>query len=207
MITSAILSAWRASHTTPRMPRLAVEPSAAMRDLSVFRPVLAGEAAAIPLPDSSVDAVWISTVIHHVPDLAAAAAELRRVLRPGAVVLIRSAFAGRPEGITQFRYFTEAVRVLDTYPSVADIEQAFTGFRTVKLSKVPQHTASSLQEIVATLRREAHTPLQLITDEEYAAGLERLRTAAETATGPVIDHLDLLVMRTDPAGSHPPAAG
>lgn len=71
----------------PGVEVVAVEPSAAMRELSVFQqPILAGHAAAIPLADSSVDAVWISTVIHHVPDLIAAAAELRRVLRPGGVV-------------------------------------------------------------------------------------------------------------------------
>jgi hypothetical protein len=39
------------------------------------------------------------------------------------------------------------------------------------------------------LRRAAHTPLQLITDDEYAAGLARLRRAAEVEFGPVIDVL------------------
>ncbi len=44
------------------------------------------------------------------------------------------------------------------------------------------------------LRREAHTPLQLITDDEYAAGVARLHKAARTETGPVVDALDLLVL-------------
>jgi hypothetical protein len=35
----------------------------------------------------------------------------------------------------------------------------------------------------------------LITDEEYADGLARLRAAAGGASGPVVDHLDLLVLR------------
>jgi hypothetical protein len=34
-----------------------------------------------------------------------------------------------------------------------------------------------------------------ITDEEYAAGLARLRAAAECSSGPVVDTLDLLVLR------------
>jgi ubiquinone/menaquinone biosynthesis C-methylase UbiE len=74
---------------------IAVEPSAAMRARSVYPMTLAGDATAVPLPEAHVDGAWISTVIHHVPDLVAAAVELRRVLRPGAPVLIRSAFAGR----------------------------------------------------------------------------------------------------------------
>jgi SAM-dependent methyltransferase len=176
---------------------IAVEPSDAMRARCGFPGVLAGDAASIPLPDGSVDAVWLSTVIHHVPDLVEAAGEVRRVVRSGGTVLIRSAFAGRHEAITLFRYFPEAIRVLDSYPSVADVEAAFAvhGFGTVALEQVPQLTAPSLAHAAAGLRREAHTPLVLITDDEYAAGLARLHQAAAANTGPVVDALDLLVLR------------
>jgi hypothetical protein len=37
--------------------------------------------------------------------------------------------------------------------------------------------------------------LKLISDVAYAAGLARMRAAAETETGPVVDSLDLLVLR------------
>jgi SAM-dependent methyltransferase len=180
----------------PGIEVVAVEPSAAMRERSGHRPLLAGDAAAIPLRDDSVDAVWMSTVIHHVPDLRVAAGELRRVSRPGAPLLIRSAFAGRHEGITLFRWFPEAVRVLDTYPSVEQVEAAFAsvGFTTAGLEQVPQVTAASLRHAAASLRRAAHTPLQLITDDAYRAGLRRLHDAARVETGPVIDRLDLLVL-------------
>jgi SAM-dependent methyltransferase len=176
---------------------IAVEPAAAMRDRCRYSPVLAGDASNVPLPDDSVDAAWLSTVIHHVPDLTAAARELRRVVRPGGPILIRSAFAGRHEAITLFRFFPAAIRVLDTYPSVDDVAAAFTtaGFTAVALEPIPQTTSPSLRESAATLRREAHTPLQLITDEEYAQGLARLHRAARSESGPVIDALDLLVLR------------
>jgi SAM-dependent methyltransferase len=98
---------------------VAVEPSQAMRARSSHLHVLPGDAGAIPLGDAAVDAAWLSTMIHHVPDLTAAAQELRRVVRPGGLVLIRSAFAGRHESIMLFRFFPEAIRVLDAYPSVA----------------------------------------------------------------------------------------
>lgn len=191
---SRAFSAW-----FPSIDVTAVEPSSAMRERSVYRPVAAGDAANIPMPDASVDAAWISTVIHHIPDLSAAARELRRVLRPAALVLIRSAFAGGHEAITLFRYFPEAIRVLDTYPSVRQVEAIFAdeGFTTLSLQQVPQVTAVSLHQAAAALRREAHTLLQLITDEEYAAGVERLRRAALTESGPVIDALDLLVLRRE----------
>jgi SAM-dependent methyltransferase len=176
---------------------IAVEPAEAMRARCQYPHVLPGDAANIPLDDRSVDAAWLSTVIHHVPDLTAAARELRRVVRPGGPVLIRSAFAGRHHAITLFRFFPEAIRILDSYPSVPDVEAAFAanGFSTVAFEQVPQVTAPSLREAAAKLRREAHTPLQLIMDDEYAAGLARLRQAAETESGAVIDALDLLVLR------------
>jgi hypothetical protein len=86
---------------------------------------------------------------------------------------------------------------LNTYPSVDDVEAGFatSGFTTISLEQVPQVTAPSLRDVAANLRREAHTPLQLITDDEYAAGLARLHRAARTERGPVIDALDLLVLR------------
>lgn len=174
---------------------IAVEPSPAMRSRSRHPHTLPGHAAAIPLGDDTVDAAWLSTVVHHLPDLLAAATELRRVVRPGGPVLIRSAFAGRHDGITLCRFFPETVDVLDTYPAVADVEAAFTaaGFTLTACERVPQISAASLPEAAASLRREAHTPLQLISDDAYAAGLARLRGA--TDPGPVVDVLDLLVLR------------
>ncbi|MFC5003909.1 class I SAM-dependent methyltransferase [Dactylosporangium cerinum] len=174
---------------------LAVEPSAAMRARSVYLPVVAGDAGHVPVGDGVVDGVWISTVIHHVPDLAAAARELRRVVRPGAPVLIRSVFAGRHDGLALVRFFPEAAEVLDTYPSVAAVEAAFAaaGFSTVALERVPQITAGSVAEAAAMLCRDAHTPLKLISDEAYDAGLVRLREATEP--GPVVDTMDLLVLQ------------
>ena len=44
---------------------------------------LAGDAQALPLPDASVDAAMLVSMLHHVEDPAAALAEARRILRPG----------------------------------------------------------------------------------------------------------------------------
>ncbi|XVV17438.1 class I SAM-dependent methyltransferase [Actinoplanes sp. CA-131856] len=185
--TTAFHTWWPGTHIT------AVEPSPAMRDRALV-PTQPGHAADIPLPDTSADAVWISTVIHHIPDLPAAAREIHRVLKPGGAVLIRTVFPGRHHGITLFEHFPEAAATLEHYPSITAIQNAFTGFTTTALQPVQQQTATSLTEAVNNLRREAHTPLQLITDQAYASGLTRMREAATTTPGPVIDTLDLLVL-------------
>jgi ubiquinone/menaquinone biosynthesis C-methylase UbiE len=50
------------------------------------------EAAELPFEDGSFDLVFGHAILHHLPDLAAAFREFRRVLRPGGVV----AFCGEP---------------------------------------------------------------------------------------------------------------
>ena len=61
---------------------VAVEPSAAMRERIPRSPAIdprQGDATALPLADASADAAWLSLVIHHIPDLEAAAREIQRV--------------------------------------------------------------------------------------------------------------------------------
>lgn len=47
-----------------------------------------GELDALPLADGEIDAAFANLVWHHLPDFAAAAAEVFRVLRPGGTVVV-----------------------------------------------------------------------------------------------------------------------
>ena len=186
---------------------VAIEPSAAMRAQIPRRPgiqVLNGDAEALPLPDASADAAWLSTVIHHIPDLQAAAHEIRRVLRPGAPVLIRQAFPGRTDRIELVRWFPETARTIDTFPTVEQACQAFAaaGFRRDGLEQVPQTNTTSLAEFLgqADTFRHADTTMRGLTEEEFLHGKDRLRRAVqhaeEAATPePRTSWLDLLVLR------------
>jgi ubiquinone/menaquinone biosynthesis C-methylase UbiE len=187
---------------------LAVEPSAAMRAQIPRWPgiqVLEGDASALPLPDGSVDGAWLSLVIHHIPDLEAAGREIRRVLRPGAPVLIRQGFPGRADTAHTFpwEFFPETARTSDTYPSVEQTCQAFAaaGFRRDALEQVPE-TLTSLAGFLAqadTFRR-ADTNMRGLTEEEFLRGKQRLRRAVQHAertarTETRTNWLDLLVLR------------
>jgi ubiquinone/menaquinone biosynthesis C-methylase UbiE len=191
---------------------LAVEPSAAMRDRIARSPaveVFEGDACALPLPDDSADAAWLSLVIHHIPDLELAACEIRRVLRPGAPVLIRQGFPDRyePTGslkhdrIEIMRWFPETVRVANTFPSLVETCDAFAaaGFHQEALEQVRETYETSLADFllqVDTLRH-ADTTLRSLTDDEFLRGKERLRRAVETASPePRSNWLDLLVLRS-----------
>jgi SAM-dependent methyltransferase len=186
---------------------LAVEPSAAMRAQIPRTPaiqVLEGDASALPLPDESADAAWLSLVIHHVPDLRIAAHEIRRVLRPGAPVLIRQGFPGRLDGVELVRWFPETARAVDTYPSVAETCEAFAaaGFRQDALEQIRETYPTSLADFLGQVDtfRDADTTMRNLTEDEFLRGKERLRRAARHADDtanpePRSSWLDLLVLR------------
>jgi SAM-dependent methyltransferase len=186
---------------------VAVEPSAAMRGRISRTPgirPLEGDVTALPLPDASADAAWLSLVIHHVANLEAAAHEIRRVLRPGAPVLIRQGFPGRLDGVELVRWFPETARAVDGYPSVAATCIAFAaaGFRRQALEPVRETYPASLGELLGQVDtlRVADTTIRGLTEEEFLRGKERLCGAvgqAETAEHPETrsNRLDLLVLR------------
>jgi ubiquinone/menaquinone biosynthesis C-methylase UbiE len=187
---------------------LAVEPSAAMRAHIPRRSgiqVLEGDASALPLPDGSADGVWLSLVLHHIPDLEAAAREFRRVLRPGAPVLIRHGFPGRTDGIETVRWFPETARSVDSTPSVEQVCQVFgtAGFSRDALEQVLETYSASLAEYLAQadVFRRADTGIRHLSEDEFLRGKERIRRAVHEAEQsaarpePRTNWLDLLVLR------------
>jgi ubiquinone/menaquinone biosynthesis C-methylase UbiE len=183
---------------------VAVEPSAAMRERIPRSPAIGarpGDAKALPLADGSADAAWLSLVIHHIPDLEAAAREIHRVLRPQAPVLIRQGFPGRLAGVELVRWFPETARVVGVYPSVADTCDAFAaaGFRREALEPVRETYSTSLSDLLGQLDtlRDADTTMRSLTDDQFLRGKERVRRAVHDATDtePRSNWLDLLVLR------------
>lgn len=208
-VFAAAFSEWFDIHV------VAVEPSAAMRSRIpriAAVDVRDGDACALPLAEETADGAWLSLVIHHITDLAAAAREIRRVLRPGAPVLIRQGFPDRYEpfgplkqdGIEMIRWFPETARTANTFPTLQETCEAFAaaGFRREALEQVRDIRTGSLSELLAaaeTLRR-ADTTMRALGDDEFLRGKERLRLAVLQAedTGeaePRSNWLDLLVLR------------
>jgi len=183
---------------------VAVEPSDAMRariPRTASIQVLEGDAMALPLPDDSADAAWLSLVIHHIPDLNAAAQEIRRVLRPGAPVLMRQGFSDTlDERIEIVRWFPETARLAGTFPSLDDTRNAFAdaGFRQEAREQVRETYAGTLADFLrdADTFRDADSTMRSLSDEEFARGKERIRRAVEAGNAePRSNVLDLLVLR------------
>jgi ubiquinone/menaquinone biosynthesis C-methylase UbiE len=64
---------------------------ARMRSLMPEIEAVVADAQALPFADDSIDFIYSSQVIEHVPDDAAMAREIRRVLKPGGLAVIGSA--------------------------------------------------------------------------------------------------------------------
>lgn len=174
--------------------------------------VLQGDAGALPLPDNSADAAWLSLVLQHIPDLEAGAREIRRVVRPGGPVLIRQGFPDRYEpigplkrdGIDLVRWFPETFRAVASYPSLADTCSAFeaAGFREEALDQVPETYSAGLTDFLGQLDtfRRGDTTMRTLTDEEFLRGRRRLRRAVQrdedaAEREPRTNWLDLLTLR------------
>jgi SAM-dependent methyltransferase len=78
--TGVYLRAVRAARPDLRVVGLDLSPG--------MRPDVVADAAALPLPDGGLGAALALHMLYHVPDVAAAVAELRRVVSPDGVVVV-----------------------------------------------------------------------------------------------------------------------
>lgn len=88
-----------------------VEPADRMRAAAPAAPgvtYLKGSAEAIPLPEASVDVVLMFLTFHHWTDPVQGLREVRRVLRPGGVALLRTQFADLMPDLFWYEYFPSA---------------------------------------------------------------------------------------------------
>lgn len=95
-------------------------------DLSAgMGPEVVGDVQGLPLADGSVDAALAMHMLYHVPDIAAAASELRRVVRPGGVLLASTNAADDKAEVGEL--WASAVEDLTgTRPAARDDDGRFT---------------------------------------------------------------------------------
>jgi ubiquinone/menaquinone biosynthesis C-methylase UbiE len=158
-----------------------------------------GTAEALPLADESVGAAWLSTVIHQFPDLGTAARELRRVLEPGGLVLVRSGYPGRQDEIELFHLFPGALQVAERWPRLGRVITAFedAGFSFVDIERVHEPTFDTYEEMLELLpaMRRSDSALVDLDEEQWEKGLAAIQRAIAAGERPRPLGIDLLVMR------------
>ncbi|GAB3651346.1 class I SAM-dependent methyltransferase [Glycomyces tarimensis] len=180
-----------------------VEPATRMREIArreAAHPRVTyteGSAADVPMDDGAADLALMFLVWHHVPDKPAAAAELARVLRPGARLLMATTLSDRLKDLLLYRYFPRTVEIdSHLFPTRAETAALFAdaGFEESGLIEVHHRSANSLADYVERQRMRALSVYEHLSDEEYEAGLAAMEAdaAAETEPRPVEAECDLL---------------
>jgi ubiquinone/menaquinone biosynthesis C-methylase UbiE len=154
----------------------------------------------LPLPDDSVDLVFMSMVFHHLREPERVTRECHRVLRPGGTVCLR---AGTREQALTYPYvpfFARSGALLEEMLQPrAEIVSAFVhaGLEPVHHELVASEVASNWRQAADKLAHRADSILARLSDEEFHAGLERVRrhAAGRPEAEPVIEHVDFFVFR------------
>jgi ubiquinone/menaquinone biosynthesis C-methylase UbiE len=158
-----------------------------------------GRAESIPLPDNSVDLIFMSMIFHHLKDSALAARECRRVLRDGGKVFVRTGTRERISTYPYFDFFPASRPILEeVLPTTAFVREIFeaNGFSTISVELVTQEIAPSYAAYAEKLAAGADSILAQLNTSEFEAGMTALRThAAQSDREAVFEPIDLFVFR------------
>ena len=154
---------------------------------------------AIPLPNDSVDLIFMSMTFHHFKDYMLVARECRRVLRDGSAALVRT---GTREHIPSYPYvefFPESYPILeDVLPNAAFVREVFesAGFSTVKSDVIIQEIAPDYTVYAEKLAAGADSVLAQLSPTDFRAGMEAIRAhAIGVSNKPVCEPIDVFVFR------------
>ena len=154
---------------------------------------------AIPLPDDSVDLVFMSMSFHHFTDQALAARECRRVLRDGAPAILRTGIRERIASYPYVEFFPESVPIMeDLLPTESFLREVFksAGFSAVSLEVVIQEIAADYTTYVEKISAGADSVLAQLSATQFQTGMEAMRAhAACVRDKPVSEPIDVFVFR------------
>jgi ubiquinone/menaquinone biosynthesis C-methylase UbiE len=147
------------------------------------------EAARLPFADNDFDFIYMTDVIHHIPDIAALFVEIQRVLKEAGIACIvtqsHRQIACRP--IAQFFPGTVAVDQ-KRYPDIPAIVQTGEHAGLAHLGSEILGAEEELKLGPAFLKlvsEKGYSMLHLISDEEYQLGLKALELRLQAGPIPV----------------------
>jgi len=158
---------------------------------------VAGTAEALPLADGAIDLVFASMVYHHLrPDTALA--EMRRVLRPGAHLMIRNPTRESVGEFTYVTFFPEALAIDEArMPSRRALIEACeaAGFVLRGHALVRQRFADDHADYYRKISLRGLSSLLLISDDTFARGLREFAAYCQSAERhqPVYESVELFL--------------
>ena len=158
-----------------------------------------GRGEAIPLPDNSVDLIFMSMVFHHFESPALGASECRRVLRPEGTVFLRAGTCERIDSYPYVEFFPTSRPILERcLPAVGSVREIFeaAGFRTEAIEVITQQIAPDLECYAEKLAAGADSVLASLSQSDFEGGMEALRShATRVKYQAVTEPIDVFVFR------------
>jgi len=176
-----------------------VEPSDGMMEKALAKgiDVRKGDHLAIPFADGFFDFIYMTDVIHHVPDLNAMFSEFARVLKPGGLVCILTESHRQLETRFWVKHFPATVAVeKKRYPNISDITSAAkaVGLDEYKIFATDAENDTIVTEdFVKLVENKGFFMFRLIDEADYQAGLAELKKDFENGTVIHTDHGETLL--------------
>lgn len=161
---------------------------------------VAGAAEAIPLAGGTADLVFLSMVYHHLESVRETVREIARVLRPGALAIVRNPTRETADAFEYLHFFPEALAIdVARMPSRDSIEAAFAAaaFHRVAHRIVRHRFAEDHADYYRKVSLRALSSLQLIPDDAFERGLRAFERHCRDApaSGPIYEPVEMFVFQ------------
>ena len=160
-----------------------VEPSDGMREKAISKNMnitfLKGDHTGIPVDDNSIDLLYMTDVIHHVPDLRSMFNEFHRVLKPDGFICILTESHKQIESRFWSAYFPSTVAAeQNRYPDIDTITGAASECGLIPDDITTTDHPHKLQitpEFVKLVENKGYSMFRLISDNDFDNGLSALK--------------------------------
>lgn len=163
-----------------------VEPSDGMREKAAAKnsdiTFVKGNHENIPFEDNFFDFVYMTDVIHHIPDIGMMFEEIARVLKSGGRLCIVTESHEQIDNRFYVKYFpSNAIVDKRRYPDINEIiskarEQSLEHIKNVIIGEGMAISVTS--DFVELVRNKGYSMFHLIPEDEYNAGLKILEADA-----------------------------
>lgn len=176
-----------------------VEPSDGMIEKSLAKEidVRKGDHSSIPFDDNFFDFIYMTDVIHHVPDLQMMFTEFYRVLKRGGIVCILTESHKQLETRFWVKHFRTTVDVeKKRYPDIPDIINSAEniGFRESKIIATDaENDIIITEDFIKLVENKGYSMFRLIEESDYQAGLTALKKDYENHTVIHTNHGETLI--------------
>lgn len=160
-----------------------LDPSDGMREQAMAKDCgvqfVKGDHTSIPFADDFFDMVYMTDVVHHVPDLDSMFQEFQRVLKAGGLCCIVTESHQQLETRYWARYFPATVDVdKKRYPDIGEIiaKAVPKGFAFLKMEVTDHEQEQRITpEFLKLVENKGYSMFRLIREEDYQRGLAALK--------------------------------